>query len=251
MSRYLKAEVTDNQSLHHEYNLLTLSPLSPIEEAKPGQFYMIGLPEDPLLKRPFSHLRRRNGAIQIFFRIRGKGTRLFRELRIGTIIELIGPLGRPYPLLDTPSNIIVAGGIGIASLYSLIEALSVPPYVFYGARKADELFFLDEIRRFSKELFISTDDGSMGKKGLVTDRLKDFLSQGRFQSPVIYACGPQKMLENVSRIAKEEGVEAFVSVEERMACGIGACLGCVVKTAQGYQRVCKEGPVFKATDLIW
>lgn len=249
MSRYIKAEVADNQRLHPEYNLLTLSPLSPSEEPEPGQFYMVGLPLDPLLKRPFSHFRRlRNGEIQIFFRIVGKGTSLLSELKRGSVIELLGPLGRSYP---QPSGdaLIVAGGLGIASLYPLIERLN-KAFVFYGAKNSGELFFLEEIKRHSTEVFVTTDDGSAGERGLITERLNRFLDTSR-ASFTIYACGPRKMLENVSEMAKKRGFPAYVSVEERMACGIGACLGCVVRTKAGYQRVCKEGPVFRSEEIIW
>ncbi|MFN3395938.1 MAG: dihydroorotate dehydrogenase electron transfer subunit [Thermodesulfovibrionales bacterium] len=250
MSRYLKAVVTENQALHPEYNLLTLSPLSPLEEPRPGQFYMVGLPQDPLLKRPFSHFRiLKNGDIQIFFRIKGKGTTLLGGLRRGSTVEILGPLGRPYPISSGSVNIIVAGGIGIASLYSLIEELN-KPVVFYGARNSKELFFIDEIKGYSKDVFITTDDGSAGEKGLITERLERFLDN-LTETFTVYACGPSKMLEKVSQTTLAKGGVAYISVEERMACGIGACLGCVVKTTSGYQRVCKEGPVFDAREIIW
>lgn len=258
MSRYLKAVVTKNQALHPEYSLLTLSPLSLLEEPKPGQFYMVGLPQDPLLKRPFSHFRKdKNGNIQIFFRIKGKGTALLSGLREGSSVEILGPLGRPYPLPDESvellpsggSTIVVAGGIGIASLYPLIERCG-KPYVFYGSRSSKELFFIDEIQGYSREVFITTDDGSAGEKGLITERLERFLDN-LTETFIVYACGPSKMLEKVSEITKLRGGIAYISVEERMACGIGACLGCVVKTTAGYKRVCKEGPVFDAREIIW
>lgn len=250
MSRYLRAVVTENQSLHPEFNLLTLSPLSPLEEPRPGQFYMVGLPQDPLLKRPFSHFRKsNNGDIQIFFRIKGKGTSLLGGLREGSTVEILGPFGRPYPMPSGDINIIVAGGIGIASLYSFIHEID-KPFVFYGARNSKELFFIDDIKERSKEVFITTDDGSAGEKGLITDKLSRFLEI--IKKPfTVYACGPSKMLEKVSEITNARGGVSYISVEERMACGIGACLGCVVKTTTGYQRVCKEGPVFDAREIIW
>lgn len=250
MSRYLKAVIADNQSLHSVYNLVTLSPLSPLEEPKPGQFYMVGLPHDPLLKRPFSYFRKsNNGDIQIFFRIKGKGTALLSELREGSIVEILGPLGRPYPEPSGKITIIVGGGIGIASLYSLIGRCD-KPYVFYGSRSSKELFFLDEIQGYSRKVFITTDDGSAGERGLITGSLERFL-ENLTETFTVYACGPSKMLEKVSEITKARGGVAYISVEERMACGIGACLGCVVKTIAGYQRVCKEGPVFDAREIIW
>lgn len=251
MNRFLKAEVIANQSLHPLYRLLTLSPQNPIEEPQPGQFYMIGVTPDPLLKRPFSHFRKsENGDIQIFFRIKGKGTMILGELKEGSFVEIIGPLGRPYPFPPRGVPIIVAGGIGIASLYSLIEGLKDRAFVFYGARSSEELLFLDDIKGHTKALFLTTDDGSAGEKGLITERLGSFLESLR-DPFTVYACGPSRMLERVSEITMKRNGIVYVSVEERMACGIGACLGCVIKTKKGYQRVCKEGPVFKADEIVW
>lgn len=250
MSSYLKAEVVENQTLYPLYKLLTLSPQSPLKGPRPGQFYMIGVAPDPFLKRPFSHFRfSRDGDIQIFFRIKGKGTYILGDLKKGSVVDLLGPLGSSYPLPEG-LPIIVAGGIGIASLYSFIEVLEYKPFVFYGARNSKELFFIDDIKEHAQEVFITTDDGSAGEKGLITDRLEMFL-QGLKEPFTVYACGPAKMLERVSEITDRRDGTAYVSVEERMACGIGACLGCVIKTRSGYQRVCKEGPVFRADEIIW
>ncbi len=251
MSSYLKAKVVENRSLHPLYKLLTLSPQSPVEEPRPGQFYMIGVTPDPFLKRPFSYFRKsKDGDIQIFFRIKGKGTSILADLKKGSFVDLLGPLGRPYPSPVGDLVIIVAGGIGIASLYPFIGALEHKPIVFYGTRSSEELFFVDDIREHAQEVFITTDDGSAGERGLITDRLERFLKA--LDKPfTVYACGPAKMLDRVSKITVRRNGIAYVSVEERMACGIGACLGCVIKTRSGYQRVCREGPVFRADEVIW
>lgn len=206
---------------------------------------------DPLLKRPFSYFRKsRDGDLQIFLRIKGKGTSLLADLKKGSVVDLLGPLGSPYPLPEGVIPIIVAGGIGIASLYSLIAGLRNKPFVFYGTRSSKELFFLDDIKKRAKEVFITTEDGSEGERGLITDRLYSFLKEMTVPFTV-YACGPMAMLQVVSEIVKARNGIAYVSVEERMACGIGACLGCVVKTKEGYQRVCKEGPVFRSDEILW
>ncbi len=250
MSRYIKAEIVDNQSIYAQFKLLTLSPEYSIDMPLPGQFYMLGLSSDfLLLKRPFSHFRRSiNGDIQILYKIVGKGTSILGSLGRGALVELLGPLGNSYPSPEN-SAIIVAGGIGIASLYSLIETLN-KPVVFYGARSSGELLFLDEIKNLSEKVFISTEDGSAGEKGLITESLKRYLSTIGGDI-TIYACGPSGMLRTVSTVARERGYVAYLSVEERMACGIGACFGCVIKTTEGYKRVCKEGPVFRSDEIIW
>jgi dihydroorotate dehydrogenase electron transfer subunit len=209
---------------------------------------------DPLLKRAFSLFRKTDDGFQILYRIKGKGTSILADMKEGAVIEILGPLGNSYP---GPSEdqipLVVAGGIGIASVFSFVERHSKKAYVFYGARSKDELFMLDELRRHSMDLFISTDDGSSGAKGTVVDSLKAFLASshavpGRH---VIYACGHHLMLQAVSGVAASNDIKAHVALEEHMACGIGACLGCVVKTKSGYKRVCKEGPVFDASEIVW
>lgn len=257
MGRYFKARITENRQLSKEYNLLTLTPLSDIKEPEPGQFYMIGNvnDRDPLLKRPFSLFRKTSSGLQILYRIKGKGTVLLRDRPEGTLMDLVGPLGNSYPIPGGGTvPLVVAGGIGIASVYSLIERLKGKAKVFYGARSEADLLFIDELRQISGELTITTDDGSYGEKGNIIDMLNIFLTQPSALSPqpfVLYACGPKPMFESVNSIAREKKITTYISMEETMACGIGVCLGCVVKTVNGYERVCKEGPVFSIDRLVW
>jgi dihydroorotate dehydrogenase electron transfer subunit len=283
LSRYFRARVTENRTLNRNHNLLSLENLDVMEEPAPGQFYMLGVTRgyDPLLKRAFSLFRRTPGGFQVLYRIKGKGTAILGSLKEGSVIDVLGPLGNGYPLpSDERVPIIVAGGIGIASVFPLIERLKKRAYVFYGARMEDELFLVDEIRGISRELFVCTDDGSCGTRGTVVDILRDIAgSEPKLQaSPVIYACGPKPVLEMISKISAERNIEAYVSLEEHMACGIGACLGCVVRTkgqgekkgegagvkghkkedssfilhpSSSYKRVCKEGPVFDSREIEW
>lgn len=237
-----------------------------MDEPLPGQFYMAEVNRgfDPLLKRAFSLFRRTSQGIQIMYRIHGKGTSILRNMKERSAISMLGPLGNGYPLPEEGQTpFIIAGGIGIASLFSFIEKFAGRAYVFYGSRTSDELFMLDELKNMSKELFVSTDDGTFGEKGNVTGLLKHLspIHDSRFLNSLLYACGPKPMLREVSKIASERKIKAYLSLEEHMACGIGACLGCVVETKSQkpefsgqkykYQRVCKEGPVFDAEDIIW
>lgn len=256
MSRYFKAEVISNLTLNNNSNLLTIAPLKPVIDPEPGQFYMIdvGNTYDPLLKRPFSLFRKIPEGIQLLYRVIGRGTMLMKELKSREIINVLGPFGNKYP--ETESDkipLLIAGGIGIASLFSLAEALSKKAYILYGARNKDELLMLDGLKGLTDELIISTDDGSIGEKGMISDVLNDFLIHHSLLIThyFLYACGPKPMLEAVSRIAREKGLKGYISVEENMACGVGACLGCTVKTIDGYKRVCKEGPVFPIEEIIW
>lgn len=256
MSRYFKARISENRQLNSGHNLLMLVPLTGTNEPLPGQFYMIGTGAcnyDPLLKRPFSLFRKRDNTLQILYRIRGMGTSLINNLGEGAILDILGPLGNSYPMPaheETP--VIIAGGIGIAPLFSLAERLAGKAYVFYGARTRDELFFLDELKVFAKELFISTDDGSSGEKGTIIDSVSSFLAHraSRITHHVIYACGPMPMFESLRDIVRGRGITTYISLEENMACGIGACLGCVVNTVDGHKSVCKEGPVFLINDVL-
>lgn len=253
MYRYFPSKITDNKSLNSSFKLLSITPLSEIEMPQPGQFYMLQTSGslDPLLKRPFSIFRQEDNTLQFLYRIRGKGTRSLAELKTGGIINVIGPLGNSYPEPEG-DFIAVAGGIGIASIMSLMERFKHRAYFFYGARNSEELLMLEEADAVSNELIVSTDDGSEGEKGLITEKLEDFLSSYMMDKSVpVYACGPVQMQKEVCRIASESGRKCYLSLEEHMACGLGACLGCVVKTTSGYKRVCKEGPVFDAGELVW
>ncbi len=149
--------------------------------------------------------------------------------------------------------LVIAGGIGIASVFPFLHAHHRKMSLFYGARTGDEIFLLDELRDMGKEVYISTDDGSLGEKGTIVAHLDRYLTDAReaVSRHVLYACGPQPMLAAVSRVAASREITAYVSLEENMACGLGACLGCVVKTKSGYKRVCKEGPVFKSEEIVW
>ncbi len=256
MNRYLRAKIINNLPLDSKNNLLTIDPLEPVINPETGQFYMIevGNSYDPLLKRPFSYFRKTSDGIQFLYAIKGKGTSLMKDFKQGMIINIIGPLGTRYP--KPKKNyipLLIAGGIGIASLFSLVEKLSKKAYVIYGAKIKDDLLMLNDLKNLGNEPIIVTEDGSIGEKGTVVDALKDFLTHQTSLVPrlSLYACGPKTMLEAISMIAIDKGIKGYVSLEENMACGFGACLGCAVKTIYGYKRVCKEGPVFPIEEIVW
>ncbi|PKL52528.1 MAG: dihydroorotate dehydrogenase electron transfer subunit [Nitrospira bacterium HGW-Nitrospira-1] len=225
-------------------------------EPFPGQFYMVkaGRGNDPLLRRAFSLFRRTSEGFQVMYRIKGRGTSLLREMKTEDTLEVLGPLGNGYPFpSDEQTPLVVAGGIGIASVFPFLHAHQGRAFVFYGARSGDEIFMLDELRGMGREIYISTDDGSLGTKGSIVDVLNNYLDSSRTDISrfILYACGPHPMLKAVSKVAASRGITAYISMEANMACGLGACLGCVVKTKTGYKRVCKEGPVFKSEEIVW
>ncbi len=279
MSRFFRAEIVSNLPLNSKNNLLTIKPLEPATDPDPGQFYMLKVSNSktPLLSRPFSFFRKTPEGIQFLFEIRGKGTLMMKGFKSGKVIHMLGPLGRGYPELEGDKiPMLVAGGIGIASIFPLVQAFGNKACLFYGARGKEGLLMLDELKGLVGELIISTDDGSMGRKGTVIDVFMDFLTHhsalvnpmGR-RHYLLYACGRKQMLEVLCRTALDNGIKGYISTEENMACGVGACLGCAVKvrskelrakskktkdiktSSAMYRMVCKDGPVFPIEDIIW
>ncbi len=256
MSRFFKAKIIKNLPLNSKNSLLSIEPLEPVINPEPGQFYMIevGNSYDPLLKRPFSYFRKTSEGIHFLYTIKGKGTLLMKDFKQGRIINMIGPLGMGYPKPEeghTP--LLIAGGIGIASIFSLVEKLLKKAYLLYGAKSKDKVLLLNELKSLGNEPLICTDDGSIGEKCTVVDVLNDFLTRHPplTTTYLLYACGPGSMLEAISKTAIYKGIKGYVSLEENMACGFGACLGCAARTINGYKRVCKEGPVFPIEEIAW
>jgi len=229
----------------------------------PGQFVMIRRmgEEHPFLFRPFSiyfsSFPRGEDRLDLFYRVAGRGTEIFSRMAKGEKLAIIGPLGRGFTVFPEKKTLLLAGGgMGIAPLYCLAAALrdrlekgggSVTAY--FGCRNADFLPVLKKFAPLCSSLRISTDDGSYGFKGTVVELIRSDLHQYDPAGTVIYGCGPRPMLKSLSALGRKYGMAGQVSVEERMACGVGACLGCAVpvKTADGdtaYVRVCREGPVF-------
>jgi dihydroorotate dehydrogenase electron transfer subunit len=256
LSRYFTTAVLENIVLNDDHNLLALSLPEGAGEPVPGQFYMIEVNRgnDPLLKRAFSFFRKTAGGFQLLYRIKGRGTSLLREMKKGDTLEVLGPLGTSYPATaDGQVPLVIAGGIGVASVFPFLLEQPGRAVFFYGARSRAEILMLDELKGICKEVYVSTDDGSLGTKGNVVEMLGRYLGDAGInpQKHVLYACGPHPMLKAVSKLSALWCVTAYISMEENMACGLGACLGCVVKTKAGYKRVCKEGPVFKSEEIVW
>ncbi len=229
----------------------------------PGQFVMLSCQSsgDPFLKRPFSLYRETDsetdGCIsRLHFLIKavGKGTNMLKELKPSASLEMIGPLGNGFRAPEPGRRaVLVGGGIGIPPLVALgVSPLlqNVPITTCIGGRSKEDLLALDILESFSEELILSTDDGSMGHRGLVTKQLVEVIDRSK-EPLAIYACGPDGMLRAVGRVALEREIPCQLSLEAHMACGYGVCLGCVVPSAEGsYVRVCRDGPVFEARDLV-
>ncbi|HHW47434.1 MAG TPA: dihydroorotate dehydrogenase electron transfer subunit [Clostridiaceae bacterium] len=230
------------------------------ENALPGQFVNIRSCEgiNTLLRRPISILRvdRDKGAFDIVFQVRGKGTGMLAMKKAGDTVDIIGPLGKPFFINESFRKIaVVGGGIGIFPLLFLLKEMqSAEKTVFLGFRNKECIVLSDDFEKACDSLHIATDDGSAGRKGLVTGLLEESLDNGQ-TFDIIYACGPGPMLKKVAYLAKKHNIRCQVSLEQRMGCGIGACLVCACKTKQGddwdYSHVCKDGPVFWSDQIIF
>jgi len=274
-----KAKLIKNIAVAQNYYKIILACPQIAKEANPGQFLNIRVSEGcvPLLRRPFSIHRVRNSEIEILFEVVGKGTEVLSQRKEGESLDIIGPLGNGFDYTLCVKRhalpILIAGGMGIAPLLFLADRLaydvertayrkdkkaklSAKRYplnakVLIGAKTKAGLLCEKEVKELGCEVEIATDDGSKGFKGKVTDLLTPYLSAKYYPLSVIYACGPYPMLKEIANISKKYNISAQISLEEHMACGIGVCLGCAVRTNQGYKRVCKEGPVFSANQIIW
>lgn len=229
--------------------------------AKPGQFIEIRVNDDiePFLRRPISihNIDKENEILEFIFQVKGKGTTILSCKTEGDLIDIVGPLGHGTFEYENYQNLaIIGGGIGVFPLYELAksarkEGKSVNTYL--GFRSKGLVVLEEEFKNVSNNLTLTTDDGSYSKKGFAIDFLRKDIEDGKIHS--IYACGPLPMLKAVRNLALEKNIPCQISLEELMACGLGVCLGCAVKTAQSpietleYVHVCKQGPVFKAEDV--
>lgn len=242
------------------YYRLVLKAPGVASTAVPGQFVMLRVSEnmDPFLARPFgvSSIISKN-SIELYYRVAGRGTTLLTAMEPGRALALQGPFGNGFPMPEkgvTP--LLVAGGSGFPPLLFFSMKTGSRARLFLGARNKECLppaGVIKSFRKLIKKVYIATEDGSHGKRGLVTDLLPSLIADLDDASKVaIYACGPRPMLAAVARIAAEKSIRCHVSMEERMACGLGACMGCSVGVKPGgYKRVCKEGPVFDAREIEW
>lgn len=219
--------------------------------AKPGQFINIYSKEGSrLLPRPISicEINKKKGQVRVVYRVAGKGTEEFSHYHAGTMLDIIGPLGNGYTLKEKKA-FLIGGGIGIPPLLELAKQLKCEKQIVVGFR--GEIFLTEELAKYGA-LSIATEDGRAGTKGTVLDAIKE----NHLMADIIYACGPTPMLRAIKEYAIEHGIEAQISLEEKMACGIGACLACVCQSKDidahsnvKNKRVCKDGPVFDAQEV--
>lgn len=222
---------------------------------KPGQFIHIKVSDgfEPLFRRPFSVYRAKNNRVEIFFEPVGRGSRLLAAARKNDVFDVLGPLGRPFsaPSRNVKQIVFIGGGIGVAPFMAFADTLlkhQAAKVLLYGGRSKAQTFPMTAFKANGVRTFVTTDDGSVGVKGRVAALFgKIDIAPTTF----IYACGPRPMLAAVAAFAREKNIQGEASMEEVMACGLGACLGCSIPTTKGYQTVCHDGPVFRLEELVF
>ncbi len=267
-----KAMILNNAEVSPGYWRMRMTAPPEILQAQSGQFVMVRVNAfiDPLIRRPFGvfdvgmNQPAYTGAVpqpylEILYRVVGKGTGMLSDLHETDLLDILGPLGTGFEMGPAgEEKLIVGGGVGLAPLYLLAKELvkDSPVRLFAGGRTKDDVLCITEFERLGVECYTATEDGSLGECGLVTTVLEQRL-QATGKKGRIFACGPHGMLKAVAAIGAKHRVPCQVSLEGYMACGVGACLGCVCQGAEhsvekpDYRCVCTEGPVFEAAELKW
>lgn len=246
-----KVVIKENTKITEDVYSMWIEAKDIANTAKPGQFVSLYSSDGSnLLPRPISicEINKENGTVRLVYRILGKGTKEFSMLKAEDTITVMGPLGNGFTL-EGKKAILIGGGIGIPPMLELAKQLNCEKQIVLGFR--DETFLEKEFENYGK-VYLSTEDGSIGTKGNVIDAIK----LNALEADIIFACGPTPMLKGIKAYAKEHGIVAKLSLEERMACGVGACLGCVCKTKEidhhsnvNNKRICKDGPVFDSEEV--
>ncbi len=245
-----RAEIVTNSPFSNGSFLLVFRSADIAFSAYPGQFVYIKASDSasPILRRAFSIMNTipENGLVELFIDVKGSGTIGLSKLKKGDFIDVVGPLGNGFrPSMYADINVLVGGGCGIAPLIMLAKDIiksGKGVKFFYGGRSGQHVVLLDKIKKVTDHITVSTDDGSFGVKGVITELVD--LKKGES----LFSCGPKPMLKALADMYSE----AFFAMETEMACGVGVCMGCAVPmVGGGYKRCCTEGPVFRAGEVLW
>jgi len=265
----IKVKILSKEEVAPNIYLMKLKAPSVAQEALPGQFIHIKCSKGnyPLLRRPLSihRIDKEKGEIYILFQVVGGGIKLLSQRAIGDDLDIIGPIGNGFNIYPESRKImIIGGGIGVAPLLALCEESirqGNEVRVLIGAQKKELVIGEENFRKLGAKVDVATDDGSYKYKGLVTDLLKTTIIKEGWLADQIFACGPKLKLKKVVEVSLDAHIDCQVSLEERMACGIGACLGCVCKiktkdkkegkVKYEFKRVCVDGPIFEGSEVVW
>lgn len=251
MNKLSIATVKEHRSLAPDVRQLVLHNHELAQQSRPGQFVhiKIGSTHDPLLRRPFSICQadQKADTITLVYRMIGRGTALLSQAKVGDCINCMWPFGHGFSL-ECKCPLLVGGGMGIAPLVYLAQQLCPRPVsIVIGGRSKEELYWQDMFTGLCDNIHITTNDGTLGTQGVAVDLLPELLATGDYDR--VYACGPQPMLAGVVNVTQAYNIPCEVSLEEHMACGIGACLVCTCDTVNGRKKVCSDGPVFRGEDI--
>lgn len=250
MAQYKEmAKIISQETLMEDIYSMWIETEQIAAEAKPGQFISVYSRDNArMLPRPISICEVKGNSLRIVYRVVGEGTEEFSRYQAGELIDIMGPLGNGFPL-EKKKAFLIGGGIGIPPMLELAKQLDCEKQIVVGYR--DQLFLTEDLAEYG-EVIIATEDGSAGTKGNVLDAIRE----NGLTADIIYACGPTPMLRALKAYAAENNIECYLSLEEKMACGIGACLACVCKskdvdhhTNVHNKRICKDGPVFRAEEV--
>ncbi len=262
MAKHIIGKVVSQRELKKGCFRMKIEAPSIAKAAAPGQFLHIrcGGGDDPLLRRPISIHRIGRGSVEILYNAVGRGTVILSRKKTGDPVDIIGPLGNGFKLFKGSRSVklLVAGGMGVAPLLGLAERLSKDIkgkgkfIVVLGARSEGHILCEEDFRRLGGDVHIATEDGSRGKRGLATELASGIARSGKYRRKdvCVYSAGPINMIRALCRLVEGCSIESQASLEERMACGLGACLGCAIETQSGYKRVCKDGPVFNFCEIL-
>jgi dihydroorotate dehydrogenase electron transfer subunit len=265
-----KVKVKDIRDLGARNYLLTVNAPEQARLVRPGQFVMLKcveeVDENPLLRRPFTifnlHRNVRSGkpvGLELLVKDVGVGTHKLSQVRPGQMLDCLGPQGHGFQVSSEMKNrletaCLVAGGVGIAPLYLLAQSLlaqNVKPVLFYGGARTADLVLREYFERLGLEIFYTTEDGSFGERGIVTQPFARFLKSNFRKRMRVYSCGPWGMMKAIHTVSVQAKVECEVSLEARMGCSLGACLGCVIHSEGQLLRVCQDGPVMNSRMIDW
>ena len=247
-------KVIENRKINSDYYILEVESTESTSGILPGQFVeiLVKNTRNAFLRRPISiyDVNPERNSFELLIQIIGEGTQLLSELKSGDSVDIMFPLGKSFTMSNEGQRVLlVGGGVGVAPLLYLSKKLKekgVNSHILLGGRGTDNIIEVDNFKKYST-VHISTDDGSIGEKGFVTQH--SVMQNMDFD--MIYSCGPDPMMRAVAKLANEQNVNCEVSLENMMACGIGACLCCVTETTSGHQCVCTDGPVFNIKVLDW
>ena len=252
----LHAKLIKKEQLKPDIFKFSMSAKEIVDIAKPGQFIEIRVTEgiDPFLRRPISiyNMDKENGILEVIFRVQGRGTEILSRKKEKDTVDIVGPLGYGTFKFEGYKNIaILGGGIGVFPLYELAKNASknITVNTYLGFRNKEAVLLEEEFKKVSNKLVITTDDGSYKIHGFAINELKKDLKENKIDA--IFACGPLPLLKSAQSLAKETNIPCQISLEEKMGCGLGVCLGCAVEVVTGgYEHVCKQGPVFDSNKVV-